>query len=138
MKKLTIFLLFSILLLINSCDIQPISVPNNRIYGTLSCNDGTSPVGAIVSLETSAGFPLSTYSVSSLDGYFSFDNLSSGDYKIYASLDINSDGVDDYSGTYGGDSSKIATLFGADTLSINIVLKRIVTYAKNSLGSRNR
>ncbi|NIA23086.1 MAG: hypothetical protein GWP03_02850 [Proteobacteria bacterium] len=134
MRKIALVLLFLVLVLMDSCNIQPISVPNNRIYGTLSCNDGTSPVGTIVSLVTNSGYPISTYNVSSLDGYFSFDNLSSGDYKIYASLDINSDGVDDYSGTYGGDSAKTVTLFGGDTLSINIVLKRIVTYAKDSFG----
>ena len=138
MKNFSLSFLFFVLLLITSCDLQPIAVPNNRVYGTLSCNDGTSPVGTIVSLETSAGYPISTYTVSSLDGYFTFDNISSGDYKICASLDVNSDGVDDYYGVYGGDSARIITLFGGDTLSINIILNRIVTYGNIPFGSKNR
>ncbi len=123
---------------INSCNIQPISVPNNRIYGTVNCNDGTSPVGTIVSLETVSGFPISTFSITSLNGSFTFNDLSSGDYKVYASLDVNADGIDDYSGTYGGDSSAVLTLFGGDTLSISITLKRIVVNAYKPVGSRNR
>ncbi|MCK4545273.1 hypothetical protein KAU43_07020 [candidate division WOR-3 bacterium] len=121
MKKFISFVLLFVLIVV-SCDIQPIPVSNCKISGTVNINDSSSPIGTIISLETSVGFPVKSIGISNLSGNFIMTGISPGDYKIFAGLDMDNDGIDDYSGYYGNNNPEVITLFSGDSLSVQITL----------------
>ncbi len=121
MKKFISFILLYVLIAV-SCDIQPIPASNCKLSGTVNVNDGSSPIGTMISLETSGGFPVKSIEINNLGGNFIMTSISPGDYKIFAGLDMNNDGIDDYSGYYGNNNPEVITLFGGDSLSVQITL----------------
>ncbi|RKX70357.1 hypothetical protein DRP43_03445 [candidate division TA06 bacterium] len=121
MRKFISFVLLSVLIVV-SCDIQPIPVSNCKISGTVNINDSSSPIGTIISLETSVGFPVKSIEIVNLSGNFIMTGISPGDYKIFAGLDMDNDGIDDYSGYYGNNNPEVITLFSGDSLSVQITI----------------